>query len=66
MRARPVDHVDIGDVIPVAAHQSRQKAMQAVEIRQTEESIAAERFQASAGIARPVPQHRAAHGIGNA
>ncbi len=40
--------------------------MQAIEIRQAQEHIAAERLQSAAGVAGAVAQHRAAHGIGDA
>ena len=64
--ARPVDHVDIADRRSPRADQRRQEAMQPVEIGQRQEDVAAERLQAAAGVARAVPQHRAAHAVGDA
>ena len=41
MPARPVDHIDISDAVAVAAHQSRKKSVQAIEIGEREEYLAA-------------------------
>ena len=40
--------------------------MQAIEIRQSQEHVAAERLEPAAGVARSVAQHRAAHRVGDA
>src|SRR5688572_14581496 len=61
-----VDDVDIDDVKTLAAHQRRQKAMQPVEIRHHQEYLAAERLQATAGIAGAVVQNGVADAIGGA
>src|SRR5580700_3147368 len=63
---RPVDHVDISDLIPFAAYQRRQKTMKTVEIRQRQEHLAPERFQAATGIAGTIAQDGAAHPVGDA
>src|SRR5262249_23917465 len=64
--ARTIDHIDVVDRKALAAHQCRQKAVQAVEIGQRQEEIASERLKAAAGIAGPVAQHGAANAIGDA
>src|SRR6516165_1443380 len=66
MAAWTIDYLDVGDFIAVALHQRRQKAMQAVEIRQREERVAPKRLEAAAGIAGAVAQDRVAHRVGNA
>src|ERR1700688_1878012 len=64
--ARPIDHVDIGDLVSFAAYQRRQKAMKPVEIRHREKHLTPERLQAAAGVAGTIAQDRVAHAIGNA
>ena len=64
--SRTVDHIDINDVISLAAHQRRQETMQAVEIRQRQKHLAPESFQTATGVAGAVMQDRVAHGIGDA
>ena len=63
---RPIDHVDIGDGVAVAAEQRRQKTMQPVEIGQRQKCVAPEHFQSAAGVARAVAQDRAAHAVRDA
>src|SRR6476661_3932131 len=63
---RPIDYVDVAYLIAVALHDGRKKSVQAVEVRQSEEHVAAERLQAAAGVACAVAQHGAAHRIGDA
>src|ERR1700674_2060608 len=63
---RPVDYVDIGDLIAFAAYQRRQEAMKTVEIGHRQEHFAPERFQAAAGIAGTIAQDRLACRIGDA
>ena len=60
---RAVDHIDVGDGVAVAAKQGGQKAVQRVEVRQRQESVAAKHLQAAAGVARAVVQDRAAHAV---
>src|SRR3954470_13828285 len=62
--AGPVDDVDIGDVVSLAPHQRRQKAVQPVEIGHCQKHLAPERLEAAAGIAGPIAEHRVAHAIG--
>ena len=64
--ARAVDHVDMGDVEPLALHQRRHEAVKGVEIRQREVDVAAERLEAAAGIARAVLQDPPANAVGDA
>src|ERR1700730_15005520 len=64
--ARPIDDVDIGDLVSFAAYQRRQKAMKPVEIRHREKDLAPERFQAAAGVAGAIAKNRVAHAIGYA
>ena len=66
MSARPVHHVDIADAKALAPDKRRQETVQAVEIRQPQEQIAAERLEAAAGIAGAVAQDGAADRIGDA
>src|ERR1700676_535842 len=63
---RPVDHVDIGNLIAFAAYQRRQEAMKTVEIGHRQEHFAPERFQAAAGIAGTIAQDRLARRVGDA
>src|ERR1700733_2958851 len=63
---RTVDHIDISDVVPLAAHQRREETVQAIEIRYRQAHLAPEYFQAAPGVAGTVMQDRVAHGIGDA
>src|ERR1043166_10327743 len=65
VRARPVDDLDIGDVIAVAFYERGREAMQRVEIRQCEIDLAPECLEAAPGIARIIAQHRCTNGIRN-
>src|SRR5262249_53027744 len=64
--ARAVDHVDVADLQAFPPDQGGQETVQAVEIRQVEEQVAAKSFQAAAGVARAVAQDSGAHAIGDA
>ena len=56
-RGRSID-IDIANGQAFALDQRGKETMQAVEIRQSQEHIAAERLEAAAGVARAVAQHR--------
>src|SRR5690242_1096047 len=62
--ARTIDHVDIGDIETLAAHQRRQEAMQTIEIRHREEHLARECLQPAAGVPGAVAQDRATYSVG--
>src|SRR6202165_1681839 len=64
--ARPIDDVDIGDLVSFAAYQRRQKAMQPIEVWHRKKHPAPKPFQAAAGVAGAIAQNRVAHAIGNA
>src|SRR5258706_15934007 len=64
--ARPIDDVDIGDLVALPSYQRRQKTMQPVEVRHRQEHLAPECLQAAAGVAGAIAQDRVAHAIGNA
>src|SRR6185312_11783010 len=59
----PVDHIDIADVETFAPYQCGKKAMQAIEIRQTEEHSATERLQPATGVASTITQDGSTHRI---
>src|ERR1700691_1295530 len=61
-----IDHVDIGDVIPLTAHQCRQETMETIEIRQCEEHLAPERLKSAPGVTGAGMQDGIAHAIGDA
>src|SRR5262245_37596009 len=61
-----VDYLDIGDLIPFAAHQRRQEAVQAVEIGHRQKHLARKRLEPAAGVAGAVVQDGAADLVGDA
>jgi hypothetical protein len=63
---RAVDDIDVADFVAFTFDQRRQETMQAVEIRQRQEDVPTERFQAASRVARAVAQYRVADRIGNA
>src|SRR3978361_1776158 len=64
--AQPIDYIDIGDLVALAAHQRRQKPVQPIEIWHHQKHLAPERLQSAAGVAGAIAQDRVAHAIGNA
>ena len=66
MAARPVDDVDVADIISLAPDQCGQEPMQSVEIRQGQKDIPANRFEPTTGVPGAIPQDRRTHAIGNA
>src|ERR1043166_2458335 len=64
--ARTIDDFHVGDFIAVAPDERRQEAMQGIEIRQGQESVAPECLEPATGVAGSVTQDRAAHAVGDA
>src|ERR1700733_4575277 len=63
--ARPIDDIDVADIETLAPDQSRQKAVQRVEIGQRQEKIFVECFESTSSVARAVLEHGPAHPIGD-
>src|SRR5690348_16237548 len=64
--SRPVDDIDVGDLITLPAYQCRQETVQPIEIRHRQKHLAAECLQSATGIARAVIEDRIANRIGGA
>lgn len=63
VKARPVNDVEVHDVVPFLDHKGRDETMCPVEKRQPSQDICADRLEAAARVARPVLQDSTAQPV---